>query len=119
MQDSLSKSKSPVNVSGNYSSMNIQENPIFSSSNSLERRSKSNLFENLLSKLFLYIGNNRNEYIIQKYKYNQKNLQAYLKKGKLSTPLLPSIESATKSKQGMILLYVTNFHVFRSITCKE
>ena len=51
MQDSLSKSKSPVNVSGNYSSMNIQENPIFSSSNSLERRSKSNLIENLLSKL--------------------------------------------------------------------
>ena len=53
MQDSLSKSKSPVNVSGNYSSMNIQENPIFSSSNSLERRSKSNSIENLLSKLIL------------------------------------------------------------------
>ena len=76
-----SKTKDIIGNNDNYNNTGNQSDSLSIINDSMNRRSKSN---------------NRNEYIIQKYKYSSKNYNAYLNKGKFASPLLPSIEKNEK-----------------------
>ena len=89
-----SRTKDIVGFNDNYNNSGNKSESLSIINDSMNRRSKSN---------------NRNEYIIQKYKYSGKNLNAYLNKDKLASPILPSIEKKEKeypkeSYDGKIIL---------------